>query len=132
MKISKSYYKEKAAEMMQQFPHATTSKRKFELMYLAVKNLNSAQLSMVFDKIIGNNHRAPTVSDISELSAQYMRLERVPDKTGCHLCLGMGYFVRRAKQGESDYSFSCTCEAGDNYSSLQKWSDHFEDSFNEL
>ncbi len=117
-------------KLTEQFGTKSFSKRKCDLIYMALRRLTQKELNLIMDDIIGNSKFAPTVDDFKERARKYLITKTTEQGVECSTCKSSGIVNVRKKTGEiGEYAFSCTCENGLQYPAFPKWHDYLQKTF---
>jgi hypothetical protein len=128
--ISREQFQGELSKLMDQFGASKFSKRKADLIYLALRDLDYHELTSVIDNIIGNCKFAPTVDDFKDKARSYLINKTKSEPTDCSYCKGSGILSVRKKTGEvGDYAFACICPNGKQYPAFPKWHDSYQKTF---
>jgi len=128
--VSKEVFMGELQKLTEQFGEKGFSRRKADLIFLAVNRLTQQELSRVVDDVIGNCRFAPTLDDFRERAKEYLANKAGAEMQPCTTCNASGIVNVRKKTGEvAEYAFSCNCQNGNYYMTLPKWQDRFQKEF---
>jgi len=129
--IDKKIFFNELQKLVEQFGERTFSRRKSDLIYMALRKLDQHELTAIIDDVIGNSKFAPTVDDFKERARKYL-ITKTNDENAveCSTCKSTGIVNVRKKTGEiGEYAFACTCDNGLQYPAFPKWHDYFQKTF---
>jgi hypothetical protein len=128
--IERKLFQVELSKLIEQFGEKSFSRRKCDLIYMALRRLDQSELNAVIDDVIGNAKFAPTLDDFKERARKYLLNKAVESSVECSTCKSSGIVSVRKKTGEiGEYAFACTCANGEQYPKFPKWHYTYEKEF---
>lgn len=118
-------------KLAEQFPRATFSVRKSDLIYLAMRHLEATQFASVIDRFIADAKFAPSVAEFKDASRAF-KASQEKINSGCSICGGGGILSCYARKTGINYAFACTCINGYDYTAFQKWGEQNQNHFSRI
>ena len=122
--IDQNFFSGEASKLIAQYGDKAMSGHRLGLIYKAIRKLDPEELVYIVDDIIGNSKFAPTLDDFRDKARRYLANKANNNQVECSICSSSGLVSVNWIDGRlGGMAFSCTCQNGLAYSSIQKWSD---------